>query len=156
MGNEIVFATTQDEVELQELFAGYGMGLAGDIEEHVLVKSDNKILAGAMLAQIDSKLFHLLVFAVQEDGCKQGVGSQLLQELLSRPEQYCRVLLDSVADSYQVTTVAKGEAVPFYEKNGFSSCDFLELAYPYDSQCEECPDKTECRPVAMMTACRNN
>lgn len=152
--NEIAFATSKDEEELQELFTSYGMGLAGDIEEHVLVKTDNQVLAGAMLSQIDTNFFHLLVFAVREDGRNSGIGSQLLQGLLRTPEKYCRYPVDSTGHSYKITTVAKGDAVHFYEKNGFSACDFSKLAEPYDAQCLECPDQEDCKPVAMIMECR--
>ncbi|TWH45644.1 GNAT family N-acetyltransferase [Sporomusa sp. KB1] len=153
MCTEIVFATGEDEAELQALFTGYGMGLAGDIEEHVLVKSDNKVLAGAMLAQLDTNFFHLLVFAVNEAGRNTGIGSQLLQEMINNPEKYCQNSFDSNDSLYKVTTVAKGDAVRFYEKNGFVACDFSELAEPYDEQCLECPDKEDCKPVAMIIEC---
>ncbi|CQR70887.1 acetyltransferase [Sporomusa ovata DSM 2662] len=153
MCNEIVFATSEDEAELQDLFTGYGMGLAGDIEEHVLVKTDNKVLAGAMLAQLDTSFFHLLVFAVNEAGRNTGIGSQLLQEMIKNPEKYCQTPFDSNDSLYKVTTVAKGDAVRFYEKNGFVACDFSELAEPYDEQCLECPDKEDCKPVAMIVEC---
>ncbi|SDE70927.1 hypothetical protein SPACI_012480 [Sporomusa acidovorans DSM 3132] len=151
--NEITFATREEEETLQDLFTGYGMALAGDIEEHVLVKAGHKVLAGAMLSQIDTNLFHLLVFAVSKDGHHQGIGSQLLQELLKKPENYCRTSFDGVDETYTVTTVAKGDAAPFYQKNGFAACDFSVLAYPFDEQCEECPDKQDCKPVAMMIEC---
>lgn len=153
MCKEIVFATGEDEAELQALFTGYGMGLAGDIEEHVLIKADNKVLAGAMLAQLDTNFFHLLVFAVNEAGRNTGIGSQLLQEMIKNPEQYCQNSFDSKDSLYKVTTVAKGDAVRFYEKNGFVACDFSELAEPYDEQCLECPDKEDCKPVAMIVEC---
>lgn len=156
MRNKIDFATSEDADELQDLFAGYGMGLAGDIDEHVLVKADEKILAGAMLSQIDTDFFHLLVFAVKEEGRNKGIGSQLLQELLRNPEKYCRFLDDSSNGSYKVSTVAKGDAKSFYKKNGFIACDFSELAEPYDEQCMECPDKAECNPVAMIVTCHND
>ncbi|MDF2874296.1 MAG: hypothetical protein K0R22_979 [Sporomusa sp.] len=151
MNTEIVFATGKDEEELQELFTECGMGLAGDIDEHMLIKQDNKIMAGAMMSQVDDSRFHLLVFAVSADARNQGTGRQLLQELLHRPGHYCRPEFGShSAQPYQVTTVAKGEAARFYEKNGFAACDFSALAYPYDRQCEACPEKTACKPVAMM------
>lgn len=151
--NDIAFATSEEEDELQDLFAGYGMGLAGDIEEHVLVKVDDKVVAGAMLTQIDTNFFHLLVFAVRAEGRNRGIGSQLLQELLREPEMYCHTPFDSTDSSYKISTVAKGDAVHFYEKNGFAACDFSVLAEPYDEQCGKCPDKEDCKPVAMIIAC---
>ncbi|QDR81668.1 GNAT family N-acetyltransferase [Sporomusa termitida] len=153
MNTEIVFATDNDEEELQELFTECGMGLAGDIEEHLLIKRDHKIMAGAMLAQVDDHRFHLLVFAVRADARNQGTGRHLLQELLHRPGHYCRPEFGSHrARPYQVTTVAKGEAARFYEKNGFAACAFSALAAPYDRQCEACPEQAACRPVAMLFA----
>jgi N-acetylglutamate synthase-like GNAT family acetyltransferase len=150
MCQEIVFATKDDEEELQALLIDYGMGLAGDIQDHVLIKADNQVLAGAMVSRVAKNTFHLLVFAVRSDGRKKGIGGQLLQKLLRWPGQYCRNGVDRPEGAYSVTTIAKGESVEFYEKHGFLACEFSSLIYPYDRQCDACSEKEDCNPVAMM------
>ena len=152
MHTNIEFATSQAEDELQELFTAYGMSMAGDVDEHIVVKQDNKIVAGAMVAQLDNSLYHILLFAVRMDVRSQGVGSRLMQAMLRNPGRYCQPPGESSDPSYQVTTVARGTAVPFYEQNGFIACNFSELAYPFDTQCTGCSDKNRCKPVAMMFA----
>lgn len=150
MSQEIVFATSEETAQVQELFESYGMGLAGEIEAHVVLKEEAAILAGAMLAQVDSSLFHLLVFAVKDEARSQGTGSSLLQAMLSNPEKYCRDLWEATGGVYQITTVAKGAAAQFYGKNGFAVCDFSLLPEPYAGQCAVCADKAACKPVAMI------
>lgn len=150
MCDMIGFATQSDTEELQSLLLEYGMGLAGDIEEHVLLKRDSEIMAGALLTYVDSRSFHLTVLAVKNNGCHQGLGSQLLQKLLHQPQKYCYNSEDVTNDTFQVTTVARGAAIDFYKKNGFAGFNFSKLNAPYNMQCENCPEREECNPVPMV------
>jgi len=150
MDYQILFASDHDEEILREILLNSDMDLAGDIQEHVLIKKDNKIQGGGMLGQIDKDMFHLLVFAVKENERSQGIGSQLLQELMKQPWEYCQEEGNIADNAYKITTVAKGKSAKFYEKNGFIACDFSELTYPFNEQCDECPDRIECNPVAML------
>ncbi|MDD2273060.1 MAG: GNAT family N-acetyltransferase [Desulfuromonadaceae bacterium] len=152
MDFQIMFANSDAEEELRGIFLDSDMDIAGDIQEHVLIRKDDEIIGGGMLAQTDDKVFHLLVFAVKESARKHGIGRLLIEELLRQPWQYC---IDSSAvleKNHKVTTVAKGQSAEFYKKVGFVPCDFSDLAQPFHEQCLECPELDDCNPVAMVYA----
>jgi len=147
---QIVFAQADAEYELRSILLESDMDIAGDIQEHVLIKKDNEIWGGAMLAQTDQDMFHLLVFAVKQGERNKGIGSRLLNELIIKPWKYCRDTIGIAVDNYQITTVAKGKSAVFYHKNGFINCDFSKLPYPFSKQCDGCPDMRDCNPSAMI------
>jgi N-acetylglutamate synthase-like GNAT family acetyltransferase len=147
---EIVFAGVGAEDELRQILLDSDMDLAGNIEEHVLIKRGNQIQGGGMLTRSDRDVFHLLVFAVKKGERNKGIGSQLLNELIKQPWRYSRDREEMIDKGYSVTTVAKGGSVAFYQKNGFKTCEFSKLAYPFNEQCDECPVMIECKPAAMM------
>lgn len=150
MKTSIGFAVAGQEAELNRILTGHGMGLAGDIDEHVVLVSEGKVLGGGLLWQLDQDAFHLLVLGVRQDGRGQGVGSRLLKEISADPWQYCRDAADRMGSAYRITTVARGDAVPFYQKCGFQSCDSAEFPPLFGNQCDECPDRGECKPEAMV------
>ena len=154
MDYQIRFASDHDEERLGEILKDSHMGMGGDIREHVLITKNNEIQGGGMLAQTDKEVFHLLVFAVKQNERSQGLGSYLLQELIKQPWKYCLEGPEIADNEYRVTTVAKGESANFYRKNGFIACDFSALSYPFNEQCDECPNRVDCNPVAMLfTGC---
>jgi len=154
MDYKILFASDHDEEILRGILIDSNMDMAGDIQEHVLIKKNSEILGGGMLAQTGEDVFHLLVFAVGQQERSQGIGSLLLQELIKQPWKYCLGATGITDNQYSVTTVAKGESSNFYKKNGFIACDFSTLSYPFNEQCDECPDRMDCKPVAMLyTGC---
>jgi N-acetylglutamate synthase and related acetyltransferases len=157
MNYQILFAGNDDEEPLREILLDSDMDMAGAIENHVLIKKDKEVLGGGRLAQTGKADFHLLVFAVRGTVRGKGVGSLLLQELINQPWIYCLAGLEPPDPEYRVTTVAKGKSAGFYKENGFSACDFSSLADPFNEQCDVCPDKSGCNPVAMaFTGHRNN
>jgi len=157
MDYEITFASPDDEEVLQSVLIETDMGIAGDVTEHAVIKKDNEILGGGMLAQIGTSSYHLLVFAVRQGDHGRGIGRRLLNELIKQPWEYCLNGEGIAAGDYKITTVAKGESAKFYEKNGFVVCDFSQLDYPFDQQCDECPDRKDCNPAAMMfMGCKTN
>lgn len=147
----IDFAAADAEKSLQAIFRASAMELAGDIDEHVLIRSEDDILGGGMLSQTGYREFHLLVFAVRQSQHRHGVGSNLLNALLRQPWRYCRDTVGTFdQEGYRITTVAKGKSAEFYRKNGFSACTFGELPVPFNRQCDSCPERAECLPVAMV------
>jgi N-acetylglutamate synthase-like GNAT family acetyltransferase len=145
----IQFATRRDKKKLQEICVAAGMDLAGRIEEHLVIRQDSVLIGGAMLAQSDHDLFHLLLIAVDASCRSNGAASQLLQKMLRDPWNCCRDAVDGSGKGYRITTVARGAAAGFYRKHGFEQCDFAELADPYRDQCGACPERQDCHPVAM-------
>jgi len=157
MDYQIIFAVPDDELELRSILIESDMDIAGDIEDHVVIKHGNEIVGGGMLAQTDDDVYHLLVFAVRQTEHSRGIGSLLLNAMVMEPWRYCLNGPGFDDGSYTVTTVAKGESARFYAKNGFVACAFSELAYPFDQQCDACPDLNECKPSAMkFMGCRIN
>lgn len=146
----ISFAGPDDEEKLRDMLTATGMDLAGEIEEHVVLREGAEILAGGRLYQADEDLFHLLVFAVAESERGRGTGRRLLRELCERPWEYCRDAVKPLSGSFRVTTVAKGEAADFYKRCDYRMCETSLLPPPFDRQCEDCPDREPCAPVAMV------
>lgn len=150
MSYTIGFAVQEDELPLQEIFQANDMDLAGEIQEHIVIKQADRLIGGGMLTQTDQDSYHLIVFAINNDEHKQGLGRRLLQQLLERPWDYCCAGSVPSRDSYCITTVAKGKSAGFYAKNGFSACNFSDLYPPFHDQCQICPDLHDCQPVAMQ------
>lgn len=150
MNYKTEFATDEDSDALEALFLEYNLGLAGEIEEHVLLKKANEIIAGALIAAQNGGMFHLAVFAVASGKHNQGLGSQFLRELIRNPQKHCLAAGELFDRTFQITTVARGTASHFYKKNGFVDGSFADLDYPYSVQCDECPDREECDPYPMV------
>ena len=150
MDTSIGFANQSEENELQEVFLYYGMDLAGDIEDHVIMKQNDKIAAGGKVSLIDRNLFHLEVLGVPSNQRRTGAGGLLLAEILRQPWQYCHSSALEPGETFRVSTVSRGDAVPFYTKFGFKECKFIDLATPFNEQCDTCPDQEICQPVPMV------
>lgn len=146
----IGFAATSQEAELNEILQGHGMGLAGDIDEHVVLTESGKLLGGALIWQLGEALFHLLVLGVCPNGRGKGYGRRLLAEICADPWRYCRDVADRGGEAYRITTMARGEAAPFYQKCGFAICTLSEIPDPFAGQCDECPDRAACNPAPMI------
>jgi N-acetylglutamate synthase-like GNAT family acetyltransferase len=153
---KIQFATCRDKKKLREICLAAGMDLAGETEEHLVIKQDSILIGGAMLTQSDHDVFHLQLIAVDANCRGNGAGSRLLQEILGNPWNCCPDAVDGSGKGYCVTTVARGGAADFYQKHGFEYCDFTELADPFRDQCVTCQERADCKPVAMrFTALRS-
>lgn len=147
----IEFAGPADEARLKEIFTAADMDLAGEAEEHVVVRRGGAVVAGGRLYQAEEDLFHLLVFAVAAAERGRGTGRRLLAALAAHPWEYC---LEAVRPegSYRVTTMAKGAAAAFYKRVGFTVCDAAALPAPFGEQCRDCPDRDKCEPVPLEFA----
>ncbi len=150
MDSIIRFAYREEEDELREIMLSFGMDLAGDIEDHVIVIEGETISAGGRLSLIDRNTFHLEVLGVRNDRRRTGAGRLLLSRFLSDPWEYCQGEALGPDECYKITTVSRGEAVAFYAKMGFIRCDYSDLEWPYNEQCETCPDAETCKPVPMV------
>jgi len=150
MSYEIVFATENAEETMRAILQSSDMDIAGEVHDHVLIKTEDEIQGVGMLAQTDHEEFHLVVLGVRQEGRKSGVGSRLIRELLRNPWQYCRDVVGSFALGYRVTTVSKGPSAGFYARHGFRACEFQDIAEVYRGQCTQCPDFAACGPVPMV------
>ncbi|CEP66548.1 Acyl-CoA N-acyltransferase [Moorella glycerini] len=147
---EVTMAGPDDGLELQELMQDWGMGLAGEPEQHAIIKVEEKILAGGKITWLGETFFHLQLLAVRREARGQGLGGRLLLELIKKPWAYCHSSPASGCASYRVTTIARGEAAGFYRRYGFRNCHFSDLATIYREQCCHCPEREACRPVPMI------
>lgn len=144
------FAVASQGTDLEEILRGHGMGLAGDIGEHVVAMEQDQVFGGGLLCQLDQDLFHLLVLGVASDRRGTGIGKLLLAAMCRNPWRYCLDSADRLEGPYRITTMARGEAVPFYRKCGFQTCDAQEIPAVFAEQCDDCPSREECRPAPML------
>ena len=150
MKQSIEFASKQDIEEVQALLEDLGLGLSGNIEDHVVLRTEGVVCAAGKLHQTDINHFHLEVLGVGNDHHGNGLGTTLLSVLTSTPWNYCHHVVVPASGYYEVTCVAKGDAVHFYEKLGFKAYEFSYLASQYYVQCNNCPDRETCRPLPMI------
>jgi len=152
MSKKILFAQQEDENELREILLGYGMDISGDIEEHLVLKEDEKVLAGGKLSELQERHFYLELIGVKQ-GCQgQGLGGILLDEMIKNPWKSCKYPLSEQdpEQGFVITTIARGEAAGFYQKYGFAPCTFAEIPEPYREQCIDCPDREQCGEIPMI------
>lgn len=149
MDYDISFARSDEEAELRGIFLDSEMDLAGELAEHVIIKTQDAVIGGGLMTQTGTDTFHLTVFAVWENARGTGVGSTLIRELVRNPWKYSLNHTGGISDRFTVTTMAKGKSSGFYLKNGFAPCSPAELADPYRGQCNDCPERESCNPVSM-------
>lgn len=149
---KILFAEEQDEYELDEILLEYGMGIPGEIDEQLIVKENERVVAGAKIIEYEDRHYFLEVLGVKQDNLRQGIGRFLMTEIVQNPWKCCKNPLSGFEpkESYIITTVARGYAAEFYRNMGFESCDFLKLPELFRDQCSDCPDKEDCEPVPMI------
>ena len=146
----IGFAADTQIDELSRILQEHDLGLAGEADEHVVLVKAGQVQGAGLLWQLDEDLFHLLTLGVAPAGRGQGVGGRLLRALCADPWSYCRDAAERTAGPYKITTVARGEAVTFYTKCGFSACEPDQLPDMFAGQCDLCPKREECAPVTMI------
>lgn len=152
MNVKILFAERNDEEELREILWEYGMDISGEIEDHLVIKKDHKVLAGGKVIEFEEKHFFLEVIGVKQDNRAEGFGGILLGEISKNP-WLCAKSMETKPDdknAFFITTVARGEAEGFYKKYGYVPCDFNEIPLPYREQCADCPEREDCNPVPMI------
>lgn len=146
----IDFAPENAEETMRAILQSSDMDIAGEVQDHVLIRKGDVIFGVGMLAQTDQDIFHLVVLGVKQDERGGGTGSRLMQELLRNPWRYCRDAVGTFTENYRVTTVSKGPSAGFYAKHGFRPGEFRDIAEPYRGQCAECPELEACGPVPMV------
>ncbi len=56
----------------------------------------------------------------------------------------------ALAEKGELRLVARGSAVPFYEREGFAACAWDEVDLTVTEDCDGCPYRAECAPVPMV------
>lgn len=148
----IGFAEHKDEDALREILWEYGMDTSGVVEDYVVLKEKDQVLAGGKIVEDREKGFFLEVFGVKKEHQQQGLGGELLGKIVSHPWKFCKNPISEPIDKglFVLTTLSRGAATGFYKKYGFSPCDFAQIPEPYRQQCDCCPEKESCSPVPML------
>lgn len=151
MSAVVLFAEEQDENELSEILLEYGMDIPGEIEEQLIVKENERVVAGAKIIEVEANNFYLEVLGVKQDNLYQGIGRLLMTEIVQNPWKCCKHPISDfeAKGSYNITTIARGYATDFYVNIGFTPCEFLKIPESFREQCSDCPDKESCEPVPM-------
>lgn len=154
MSVEVLFAEPNDEEKLREILWEYGMDISGRIEDHLIVKEKDQVLAGGKIIEFEPNHFFLEVLGVKRENREQGLGGGLLAEIVRDPWKYCRNPLSKPRSGtpFRMATIARGQASGFYKKYGFEPCEFAGIPEPYRGQCDDCPEKEICNPVPMILA----
>lgn len=147
---KIVFATEADYPFVYELFIEHDMDVYGDITDHVVLMEDGEVCAAACMVQTDERNYHLENIAVAGNRKHNGYGGGLLAAITEKPWACCQPSSEPEKGAYRVSTVARGNAVEFYARYGFTTCGFTDLDPQYQNQCDECPDRIKCSPVPMI------
>ncbi|MFA5536821.1 MAG: N-acetyltransferase [Bacillota bacterium] len=152
MDSKIMFAVQKDKKELREIFQYYGMDLSGEIQGHVVIKENGRILAGLKIIEFQPGCFYLVVLCVREGDRSCGLGGFFLERIIENPRKYCSNLFPGSTSkvSFSITTIARGGASGFYSKYGFLPADFTVVPEAYQSQCEYCPWREGCNPIPMV------
>lgn len=148
---EVALSGKIDEADLKEILAEHDLAVRGDVSDYVVLKIDGRLCAAGRLVLSGRNCFHLEVFGVRGELRGRGIGGRLLSEIIKRPWKYCREA-EGGGDykSYRLTTVARGGAANFYQQHGFREFSFDALPPPYNTQCDDCPDREACRPLPMV------
>ena len=125
----------EDLPALQDLLLEVSMG-DGVNPEDFLVAEETGALAGAVCLQRYGACAYVRAMAVHDRWRGQGVGRQLVEELLSGQDQ--------------VKVVARGSAVPFYRKMGFRTIAWDTVDPEVSQECAQCPDVAACHPEPML------
>lgn len=144
----ITLATPAEEEEVENFLFEVNMGLSGDIDEHVLLKENDELIAVAKFTPVAADEYHLDTMVVRADRKGGGIGKYFLGKLLSEPWT-CFEGREPV-DTYKVTTLSRGTAVPFYKKLGFEPCNLEDVHWQYVDQCDSCPLREECQPEPLI------
>ena len=149
---KIVFANQNDEEELKEILWEYQMDLCGNIEEHLVIKDQDEVVAGSKIIEHEDSRFFIILLGVKKVYQNLGLGSLLLSKIIANPWSYCKETRTSFLSqkNIEITTIARGESADFYRRYGFIPCEFSNMPIMFREQCEQCPDIEECNPVPMI------
>ncbi|MEL1136020.1 GNAT family N-acetyltransferase [Desulfitobacterium sp. THU1] len=152
MAVRITFAQDEEEDQVMKIVTEYEMGMPGEIDEILIAKRGQEVLAAAKIVESDDGQFFLEVIGVKESFRSQGLGKSLLGRILENPWKCCKYSISEAEDQeeYSLSTLARGYAVGFYQRLGFRTCSLSEIPEYYREQCEECTDRLECEPMPMI------
>jgi N-acetylglutamate synthase-like GNAT family acetyltransferase len=124
-----------DERALVQVLASQRMGTDIDPVEFMVAEVNCRLLGAARLewAEADEAFLRPIVVATEARG--MGLGRALLERLFG----VCS----------NISVVARGDAVPFYQHLEFTAMDWSSVPVQYRDECECCEDFAQCRPMSM-------
>ena len=114
------------------------MDLAADWQDAVVAVDEADEVVGYLRIQHTDKGPHVAPIAVREGWQGRGVGRVLMADALERHGT--------------LKLVSRGDVAGFYRSLGCTPIPFEEISGDLEEDCEHCPDRSECRPVAFALA----
>ena len=124
-----------DGRELVNLLASQEMATDIDPLDFIVAEANSRLLGAARLewAGTDEAYLRPIVVAAEAQGT--GLGRALMERLF--------------AVCSRISVVARGDAVPFYRRLGFTAVDWSSVPGQYRDECKCCGDFAQCRPMSM-------
>lgn len=127
--------TESDRPAIQLLMASQDMAADLDQDEFVVAVDEGEIIGALRKEQVEEYNFIRPIVAAAE-WQKKGIGSALIYEAQTGLQE--------------LSVVARGQAIGFYLRLGFTSSDWNWLPKKLCQECELCPDWGVCRPSVMV------
>jgi len=131
---QLRWGTPNDRSAIIALLKHEEMGEGIDPTECLIVEAKNGFLGFARVEVVEGEGY-LRPIIVSPQGQGKGIGRILMSGL---QQKWCKLLL-----------VARGDAIGFYQKIGFETIDWQEIAEIIQKECLDCPKQGTCRPVPM-------
>lgn len=105
--------------------------------EDCFVAADGSNLLGIIRFEYGGEKLYLRPIAVSVEHQNKGVGKLLIETALRLEEE--------------LYVISRGEAVSFYQKQGFTTISWKEVYPPFQEECRQCIDFQECAPVPLVS-----
>ena len=126
---------SSDGRALVRLLESQGMATDVDPVDFVVAEVNGRLLGAARLAWVGTDDAFLRPIVVATGARGTGLGRALLERLF--------------AVCSRISVIARGDAVPFYRRLGFTAIDWSAVPSEYRDECESCDDLAQCRPMSM-------
>jgi N-acetylglutamate synthase-like GNAT family acetyltransferase len=124
-----------DARDLVHLLASQQMATDIDPAEFIVAEVNCRLLGAARLEWTGTENAFLRPIVVAAEAQGTGLGRALMERLF--------------AVCSKISVVARGDAVPFYRRLGFTAVDWSSVPSQYREECECCGDFAQCRPMSM-------
>ena len=124
-----------DTRALVQLLASQRMATDIDPVDFIVAEVNCRLLGAARLEWAGTGDAFLRPIVVATEARGTGLGRALLERLFA------------VCGS--ISVIARGDAVPFYRRLGFTAMDWSSVPSEYRDECESCNDLAQCRPMPM-------
>lgn len=129
-------AEAHDAVGVATLMRLGGMSLAPDWQNAVVAVDADDAVVGYLRVQQTAKGPHVAPVAVDPGWQGSGLGRALMEDAVKR-HGYLKL-------------VSRGEVAGFYRSLGCHEIPFSEISGDLEEDCEHCPDRELCQPVAFI------